>query len=76
MARFVLRGSIFKKILITVSCMLASAWVQTPVALAQHGGHVGGGGERGTRSCLTDFPRTDFAASGVSRSACGGIPCR
>ena len=44
MARFVLRDSILKKILITVSCMLASAWVQTPVALAQHGGHVGGGG--------------------------------
>ncbi len=44
MARFVLRGSILKTILITVSGMLASAWVQTPVALAQHGGHVGGGG--------------------------------
>jgi hypothetical protein len=44
MARFVLRGSILKKALIAVSCMLAAAWVQTPLALAQHGGHVGGGG--------------------------------
>ena len=45
MARFVLRGSILKKILIVVSCMLGSACVQTPVALAQHrGGHIGGGG--------------------------------
>ncbi len=44
MARFVLRGSILKKTLIAVSCMLAFAWIQTPLALAQHGGHVGGGG--------------------------------
>jgi hypothetical protein len=59
MARFVLRGSIptnlpssilkklpgssLKKILIVASCVLASAWAQTP-ALAQHpGGHTGGG---------------------------------
>ncbi len=38
MARLVLQGSILKKILITVSCMLASTCVQTPVAVAQHGG--------------------------------------
>jgi hypothetical protein len=44
MARFFHRDSILKKSLIIVSCMLACAWVQTPVALAQHGGHGGGGG--------------------------------
>jgi hypothetical protein len=48
MARFVLRGSILKQILIVVFCMLGSACVQTPVALAQHrGGHTGGGGAHG-----------------------------
>src|SRR5215472_9921749 len=46
MARF-LRGFILRNSLLTV-CVLASASVQTPVALAQHGGggggHMGGGG--------------------------------
>lgn len=45
MARLVLRSSIPRKILITACCLLVWAWIQTPVALAQHGGgHVGGGG--------------------------------
>ena len=44
MARIFLLDSILKKSLITVCCILACAWVQTPVALAQHGGHGGGGG--------------------------------
>src|SRR6516162_5680738 len=45
MARF-LRGFILRNCFVTV-CVLASASVQTPVALAQHGGgggHMGGGG--------------------------------
>ena len=44
MARF-LRGFILRNSFLTV-CVLASASVQTPVALAQHGGggHMGGGG--------------------------------
>ena len=45
MARF-LRGFILRNFFLTV-CVLASASVQTPVALAQHGGgggHMGGGG--------------------------------
>jgi hypothetical protein len=41
--RFLFRDSIQRKILIVAVCLLASAWVPTP-ALAQHGGHVGGGG--------------------------------
>jgi hypothetical protein len=56
MARFVLRGSIRKKILITVFCTLASAWVQTPVALAQHGSHVGGGGVHGIAAPVSHPP--------------------
>src|SRR5580700_5526558 len=43
MARFLFRHSILRKILVVAACLLASAWVPTP-ALAQHGGHVGGGG--------------------------------
>jgi len=45
MARF-LRGFILRNAFVAV-CVLASGWVQTPVALAQHGGgggHMGGGG--------------------------------
>jgi hypothetical protein len=47
MARFFLRGSILRKIMLVASGVLACAWLQTPVALAQHGGgggHAGGGG--------------------------------
>jgi hypothetical protein len=48
MARFVLRDSILKKILIA-SCMLGFACVQTPVALAQHvGGRTAGAGHFGS----------------------------
>jgi len=36
-ARLVLRGSIFRKTLIVAACVLASACIQTPVALAQRG---------------------------------------
>jgi hypothetical protein len=36
-------GSIPRKILIAASCVLACAWGQAPYALAQHGGHAGGG---------------------------------
>jgi len=49
MTRSVLRSAIFRNILIVVCCALAFLFVQTPVALAQHGGghvgagHVGGG---------------------------------
>jgi hypothetical protein len=43
MTRFVLRDSILRKILILAAFLLVSPWVQIP-ALAQHGGHVGGGG--------------------------------
>ena len=42
MTRFSLRDSILKKFLIVAS-LLVFVWVPTP-ALAQHGGHVGGGG--------------------------------
>jgi hypothetical protein len=46
MARFVLRGSILKRIFIAFC--LGSTFVLTPVALAQHGGgHMGGGGHFG-----------------------------
>ncbi len=52
MARFFLRGSILRKIMLVAFGVLACAWLQTPVALAQHGGggghggggHFGGGG--------------------------------
>lgn len=45
MARFLLCRSIPRKILTIAASVLASACVQTPVALAQHGGgHMGGGG--------------------------------
>jgi hypothetical protein len=43
MTRSVLRSAIFPNILIVTCCLLAFLFVQTPVALAQHGGgHVGG----------------------------------
>jgi hypothetical protein len=43
MTRFLFRDSILRKILIVAAFLLASPWVHIP-ALAQHGGHVGGGG--------------------------------
>jgi hypothetical protein len=44
-ARLVVRGSILRKTLIVAACVLVSACIQTPVALAQRGaGRVGGGG--------------------------------
>jgi hypothetical protein len=42
MARFVVHGLALKRILIVVSCLVACAWIEAPVALAQHVGHVGG----------------------------------
>jgi hypothetical protein len=43
MARFVLRSSTQKRILLVATGALASLWVQTPIATAQHGGgHTGG----------------------------------
>jgi hypothetical protein len=44
MARFVLLGSILRKILLVASCVLACLCLQVPVALAQHGGGGHGGG--------------------------------
>lgn len=45
MARFVLRGSILRKILAVASCVLVCACLRTSVALAQHGGgHFSSGG--------------------------------
>ena len=75
MARFVLRGSILKKILIA-SCMLGSACVQTPVALAQHGGgHMSGGGHfaSGGRVGATHLvaPRTSHATIWRPRASAG-----
>src|SRR4029077_18030118 len=65
MARFVLRDSILKKILIA-SCMLGFACVQTPVALAQHvGGHMGGTGHFGSGPPVA---RTHVTASRTSRA--------
>lgn len=45
MARFILCGSILRKIMLCGSSVLACACLQTPIARAQHagGGHVGGG---------------------------------
>jgi hypothetical protein len=46
MARFILRGSILRKILLFAFGVLVCACLQTPIAWAQHaggGGHVGGG---------------------------------
>jgi uncharacterized membrane protein len=44
MARLLLRGSIFRNILIVAISALAFACLETPVAMAQHGGgHMGGG---------------------------------
>jgi hypothetical protein len=43
MAKFVVRGSIPKKLIIATLCALAYACVLTPQAFAQHGGHEGGG---------------------------------
>ena len=40
----VLRVSILRKILMVAACVLVCAWFQTSIALAQHGGRVGGGG--------------------------------
>ena len=78
MARFVLRGSILKKILIA-SCMLGSACVQTPVALAQHvGGHMSGGGHFGSggRVGATHVfaPRTSHATIWRPRASAGPSP--
>ncbi len=56
MARFVLRNSTLKRIFIVVSCMLASACVQPPLALAQHGGHVGGGGAHVSAPPISHVP--------------------
>jgi len=45
MARRILSGTNFLKIVIASVCMLAFGWMQAPVAVAQHGGgHFGGGG--------------------------------
>jgi hypothetical protein len=46
MAHLLLRGSIFRNILVVTVSALALACIETPVALAQHGGggHMGGGG--------------------------------
>jgi len=44
MARFFLRGSILRKIMLVAFGVLACACLQTPVALAQHGGGGGHGG--------------------------------
>lgn len=44
MARIVLRGSILRVLLLLASCVLASAFFLTPIALAQHGGGGGHGG--------------------------------
>jgi len=43
LTRFVLRDSILRKMLVVAAFLLATPWVQIP-ALAQHAGHVGGGG--------------------------------
>jgi hypothetical protein len=43
MALVVPRVSTPRKILMVAACVLACAWVQTPLALAQRVGHVGGG---------------------------------
>ena len=44
MALVVLPVLTLRKILILAACVLACAWFQTPIAWAQHAGHVGGGG--------------------------------
>jgi hypothetical protein len=44
MSFVVLRFSTLRKILMVAACVLACAWFQTSIALAQHVGHVGGGG--------------------------------
>jgi hypothetical protein len=56
MTRRVLRGSILKKSLIIVSFMLGSASVQTPLALAQHGGHPGVGGAHAVSPPISPVP--------------------
>ncbi|HXY23045.1 MAG TPA: hypothetical protein VEI73_00210 [Candidatus Acidoferrum sp.] len=43
MPLFVPSASIPRKILMAAACVLAFAWFQSPLALAQHSGHVGGG---------------------------------
>jgi len=43
MPLFVPSGSIPRKILMAAACVLAFASFQSPLALAQHGGHAGGG---------------------------------
>lgn len=43
MTRFVLRGSMLRKILPVAACALASLCLETPIATAQRGGHVGTG---------------------------------
>lgn len=42
MARFVLRGLVQRKILLVAACGLASLWLQTPIAMAQRHGPIGG----------------------------------
>jgi hypothetical protein len=42
MTRIVLGGSILRKTLILTGCALLCGWLHSPVAWAQHGGHVGG----------------------------------
>jgi hypothetical protein len=42
------RISILKKILLVAACVLTTAWLQTPLASAQHVGHPGGGGHVST----------------------------
>jgi hypothetical protein len=44
MSFVVLRVSTPRKILMVAACVLVCAWFQTSIALAQHVGHVGGGG--------------------------------
>lgn len=68
MARFFHRSLILRRILVAAFCLLASACVQTPVALAQHGGsHIGGGGHFGSGGLsaphISAAPRSHAAIS-------------
>jgi hypothetical protein len=84
MARFVLRGSILKIILIAF-CLLGSAFILTPAALAQHGGgghaggghmggggHFGGGGHVGAPHIFA--PRASHAMISRPRGSVGPLP--
>jgi hypothetical protein len=78
MARFVLRDSILKEILIAV-CMLGFACVQTPIALAQHvGGRMGGAGHVGSGLRVSPphvfAPRTSRATIWRPRASAGPPP--